>query len=241
MALDSSTRLREEDPYTASWTSVGDTSVVCQRSRFEVDFNRPRSRAVYLCPEDAWGLQVWRERPDPALVRRSLRLYDRFYEMMRAILMDKESRHGGFVVLDLHSYNHRRVGPWAPDGDPESNPDVNIGTGSMDRERWAPVVDRFMGDLRRFDFQGRHLDVRENVKFTGANLAAWAHRTFDRGCVLAIECKKFFMEEWSGRLDHDVHATIRAALASCIPGLRASLEEVLRARPRRLATAQSLP
>ena len=35
-------------------------TVSVTRSRFEADLNRPRDRAVYLTPADAWGHQVWR-------------------------------------------------------------------------------------------------------------------------------------------------------------------------------------
>ncbi len=41
-ALDDATRLREEDPFTDHLTSVGGSTVVAHRSRFEVDLNRPR-------------------------------------------------------------------------------------------------------------------------------------------------------------------------------------------------------
>jgi N-formylglutamate deformylase len=60
IALDEAERLREEDPYTGGWTDIADTGVVVERSRFEVDMNRPRDLAVYLEPERAWGLRVWR-------------------------------------------------------------------------------------------------------------------------------------------------------------------------------------
>ena len=42
------------------------------------------------------------------------------------------------VVFDLHTYNHRRNGPDGPPADPAGNPQVNIGTGTMNRDRWAP-------------------------------------------------------------------------------------------------------
>ena len=129
-----------------------------------------------------------------------------------------------FVVFDLHSYNHRRDGPDASPADPAANPEVNIGTASMDRDRWAPVVDRFISDLRQFDYRGRHLDVRENVKFRGGHFPRWIHQQFpDSGCALAIEFKKFFMDEWSGSLFRADHQAILEALRSTVPGV---IEEV---------------
>src|SRR5688572_26053677 len=79
LALDDRERLREEDPYTGEWAQVAKTQIIGLRSRFEVDFNRPRGQAVYQVPEDAWGLNVWREPPSAELVKASLQEYDVFY------------------------------------------------------------------------------------------------------------------------------------------------------------------
>jgi hypothetical protein len=135
--------------------------------------------------------------------------------------------HNHFVVLDLHSYNHRRSGPAGPEADPVQNPEVNIGTGSLDRTYWAPVVDGFMADLRGFDYLGRRLDVRENVKFTGGHFSRWTHRHFPKSaCVLAVEFKKFFMDEWSGEPDELQIETIGLALRSTVTGILAAIEQL---------------
>lgn len=229
LALDEGERLREEDPHTGAWTNVAETRIVVHNSRFQVDLNRPRERAVYRKPEDAWGLQLWHHEPSEPLVQRSLAEYDAFYAELERVLLGVRRRHPCFVVYDLHSYNHRRAGPEAPAADPEANPEVNVGTGKLDREQWAPVVDRFVRDLSGFDFMGRHLDVRENVKFRGGHLSNWIHQTFaGSACVLAIEFKKFFMDEWTGRLDDDTHEAIDKALRSTVPGVLAALNEVAR-------------
>jgi len=94
----------------------------------------------------------------------------------------------------------------------------------MARERWASIVDRFMADLSSFDFLGRHLDVRENVKFKGGQFSRWIHETFpETGCAIAIEFKKFFMNEWTGKLYHEQFDAIKGALKSTVPGV---LEEL---------------
>ena len=226
LALDDQTRLREEDPFTESWTSIAPTQIVGLRSRFEIDLNRPRNRAVYLTPEDAWGLQVWRHPPSREIVDRSRALFDAFYRTMRHTLRDLTKHHGRVVVLDLHSYNYRRAGPDAPSADPALNPEVNVGTGTMDRRRWARLVDRFLEDLRNFDFLGRRLDVRENIKFFGGNFPAWIHKTFpETVCVLSLEIKKFFMDEWSGEPYYDQIAVIGKALEGTVPGVLEALRE----------------
>jgi N-formylglutamate deformylase len=225
--LTESARLREEDPYTGGFTNVADTRIVARRSRFEFDLNRPRNRAIYLKPEDAWGLPVWKREPSAELVARSIANYDAFYAEAHRVFSEMERRFGRFVVLDLHSYNHRRGGPDAAFDDPQANPEVNIGTGSLDRARWGLLVDRFIGDLAGFDFRGRNLDVRENVKFRGGNLSRWIHENFPASaCCLAVEFKKFFMDEWTGIVDRNEYEVIPQVLASALPGLRESLQKI---------------
>lgn len=225
-ALSDAERFREEDPYTDRWVVVAPTRVIARVSRFEVDLNRFRNEAFYRVPEDAWNLQLWNALPSDAFVERSLSVYDAFYRDLHRICAAKAERHGKFVVLDLHSYNHRRDGSDSPPADPVANPEVNVGTGTMVRARWASLVDRFIQDLRNFDFLGRNLDVRENVKFVGRGLPKWVHTTFpESGCALPIEVKKFFMDEWTGELDDASHDAVRRALQSAVGGV---LEELSR-------------
>ncbi|MFV2032820.1 MAG: N-formylglutamate amidohydrolase, partial [Gammaproteobacteria bacterium] len=100
----------------------------------------------------------------------------------------------------------------------------NVGTGTLNRRLFGGVVDRFIKDLRSFDYLGRHLDVRENVKFTGRQLARWIHDKFPgSACVLSIDFKKFFMDEWTGEADEEQLKAIREALQSTLPGI---LEEL---------------
>jgi len=226
LAIDESTRAREEDPYTDALVKVVPSWIVFRRSRFEVDLNRPKEEAVYMAPEMAWGLQVWKKPLSETEIKRSLEEYDRFYDELYQLLKKIERKYKCFVVFDLHSYNYRRKGPHAPPEDPAKNPDVNVGTGSIDRERCGPIVQRFIHDLRQYDFFGRHLDVRENVKFKGRHLAQWIHRKFPgSACVLAIEFKKFFMDEWTGIADIDVIEEIRKALHSTLPGILEELQK----------------
>ena len=59
----------------------------------------------------------------------------------------------------------------------------------------------FMGDLRDASLGCGPLDARENVVFEGRSLAWWVHDRYPRvGCVLALEFKKTFMDEWTGEL-----------------------------------------
>ncbi len=220
-------RLREEDPYTEAWTTIADTRIIGLRSRFEVDLNRPREKAVYLRPEDAWGLKVWKSELPRAIFMRSLEEYDAFYTETHRILTDLEQQFNRLVVFDLHSYNYRREGADERPADPQSNPEVNIGTGTMDRVRWAPLIDRFIADLRAYSYRSRRLDVRENIKFKGGQFSGWIHKSFPESiCSLAIEFKKFFMDEWTGKPDLTQLEEIRLALQSTVPGVLEELKKL---------------
>ena len=212
-ALDDDTRTREEDPFTNEWLSIAETTIAVTMSRFEVDLNRPREKAVYIDSDDAWGLELWRSELPDDVVERSLQRYDRFYEDLANLCDEVAARHNRFVVLDLHSYNHRRRGPDAPVDAPEDNPEVNVGTGSVDRSVWGGVVDTFCHALSTHPFDGGHLDVRENVRFRGGFMSRWLNdRYAGRGCCLAIEVKKFYMDEWTGQPYESVIVNVGEAL-----------------------------
>jgi N-formylglutamate deformylase len=227
LALGDAQRRYEEDPFTDTWTSIAPTRIVVYRSRFEMDLNRPGEQAVYLEPEDAWGLRVWKTKPPAGVIERSLAQYQAFYRHVHFLLEGLVERFGQVVVFDLHTYNYRRSGADAPPADPQQNPDVNVGTGTMDRRRWAPLVDRFIAELADFDFFGRRLDVRENVRFQGGHFSRWIHQTFPHAvCSLAVEVKKFFMDEWTGDADPQQCDAAREALGAAAVGVLEELEKL---------------
>mgnify|MGYP003530345089 CR=1 FL=1 len=85
----------------------------------------------------------------------SLANYDLFYATAEAVLRRLVATHGRVVVLDVHTYNHRRDGADGPLADADANPEVNVGASTMDRARWAAVVDGFLAELANFDYLGR--------------------------------------------------------------------------------------
>lgn len=221
MSLDEAIRLREEDPYTDRLTDVVPLRVVTCRSRFEVDLNRAREAAIYLQPESAWGLEIWRTDPPAEALAASLEIYDSFYDSMSQVL-DRLALAGRFAVLDIHSYNHRRDGPDEPPAPTATNPDVNIGTGSLDRSRWVNLIDRFAADLSAA--MPLMTSVDENVRFKGGYFSQWIDERYpERGCALAIEFKKTFMNEWNGTLDEERVGRLKGALAATIPGVVSEL------------------
>jgi hypothetical protein len=201
--------------------------VVVHRSRFEVDLNRTREEAVYRESEEAWGLEIIRHPPlGEAIIAGSLAVYDAFYSQL-ALRLDEVAARGPFVVYDVHSYNHRRDGADAAAARGADNPEVNVGTGSLDRDRFGRVVDTFIQSLEATGTTAGPLDVRENIRFRGRQLAAWTHARYpDRGIVLALEFKKTFMDEWTGRVDAARIDELARALADTVPPVQEALQEV---------------
>ena len=216
MALGEADRRREEDPFTGEAVRGVPQHVIAHRSRFEFDLNRDTDNAVYRTPEQSWGLKVWKaEVLDDALVRASLDIHAQYYRMLASLLDGLGARYERFMVIDVHSYNHRRDGP---DRDPtpqEKAPDINIGTFSLPREQWAWLVDPLMEAMAAFDFNGRRLDVRENIAFQGkGEQTRFVHESYPgRGCAIALEFKKFFMDEWSGEPNQQEVAAMRKFIA----------------------------
>jgi N-formylglutamate amidohydrolase len=216
MALSDGDRLREEDPFTGEAARGVPQHVIAHRSRFEFDLNRDTGNAVYQTPAQSWDLQVWEGKElDAELVQGSLDLHAEYYRMLGNLLDGVTARHERFLVLDVHSYNHRRDGP---DGEPMPQakaPDINIGTFSMPREEWAWLVELLMEEMAQFQFNGRRLDVRENIAFQGkGEQTRFIHSRYPgRGCAIALEFKKFFMDEWTGTPDPEEVAAMRDFVA----------------------------
>ena len=209
--LSEAERLREEDPFTGQAIFDVPTHVIAHRSRFEFDLNRGRDEAIYLTSEQSWGLDVWREPPLPDSVERSLAIHAAYYAMLGQLLDGVAGQHERFVLIDVHSYNHRREGPDGPWTAQGQAPDINIGTFSMPREQWAFLLDPLMVAMGSFDFNGRRLDVRENIAFQGkGEQTRFVHQHYPgRGCAIAVEFKKFFMDEWTGVPDSEELSAMR--------------------------------
>lgn len=196
--LNDEERLREEDPFTAKWVNISDNNIVVHHSRFETDVNRPREKAVYVKPEDAWGLNIWKKKLTEEIIHDSLAVFDGFYAEAKKYFDALFLGHKNIVVYDIHSYNYRREAT-DKEADPERNPEINIGTKNMDHGKWQPVVDVLVNSIKNCDYDGRALDVRENIKFKGGYFGQWLYEQYgNKICPISIEFKKFFMDEWTG-------------------------------------------
>ena len=85
----------------------------------------------------------------------------------------------------------------------------------MPRDEWAFLLGPLMEAMAGFDFNGRRLDVRENVAFQGkGEQTRFVHERYPgKGCAIALEFKKFFMDEWSGQPDPAELAAMRRFIA----------------------------
>lgn len=225
LAVAEDVRLREEDPFTGELIAGLPTQLIFHRSRFSVDLNRSREKCIYMKPSDAWNIKVWKKAPSAELAEGSRQIHDRYYEALASTLDGVKSCYGAFVVLDIHSYNHRRAGPNSPPSDADAAPDINIGTASMDRSRWAPVVERFMEFCRSREIMGQRLDVRENVAFQGhGEQTRYIHERYpNAGCAIAVEFKKIFMDEWTGEPNRLWLHELRTLLSDSVPVLEHAL------------------
>jgi len=226
--LHESERLREEDPYTTQWLEISDNTIKVHNSRFEVDVNRPRDKAVYARPEDSWGLHVWKEEVPDEIMEKSLSIYDNFYRQIADHLDQLLLKHEWLIIYDFHSYNFRREGVDRY-ASPEENPEINIGTRNMERQLWGPVVDTLIDCFRTYNFEGRHLDVRENVKFKGGYFSQWIYENYgERVCPLAIEVKKFFMNEWTGEANEEQLKHLKELFISSMLPVRRAAESLFK-------------
>ena len=193
----------EEDPYTELFTQFSSNTIIGRTSRFEVDLNRSFEKCIYKNPKDAWGLKTRKKSPSDLVISQSLKQYHEFYDLAKNHFAHLEKKFGRFFVYDIHSYNHHRKGSNENFDDPKLNPEIIIGTNNMP-EKWFTLVDKIKNNLTSFDYFGRSLDTRINVKFPGGYFSRWIHNNFpESACCIAIEFKKIWMDEWTGEIYAD--------------------------------------
>src|SRR5690606_40371571 len=118
-----------------------------------------------LDPADPWGIRFWNGPLSEDELALSRDEHDRFYSMFTALIEALLARWGCVLLLDIHSYNHRRDGADAAAADPAGNPDIELGVTTLDQSRWGGTARRFAAALRHKPVAGRLPDVRENVRY----------------------------------------------------------------------------
>lgn len=201
-------RLREEDPYTEAFAEAFPNRIIVYTSRFTVDLNRSPEQAIYLKPEDCWGLPVRRQPVSEPLLEELRKDYAQWYSLLDFTLQRLLAKHPFLLVPDLHSFNHRRKGPEAEADPQEQNPDIIIGRNNMPQE-YYPWMEKLRQKLDGQQVKGHKIDCRIDVKFTGGRLSRYVHQTYpDRVLCPAVEFKKIFMDEWTGELDSGFQAEL---------------------------------
>ena len=197
LRLDELQRLREEDPYTATFAELPANQFIVSTSRFQLDINRKLEDSVYLRPEQAWGLQVWKQTPPEGILQTLYADHEQIVQKIEAWIQESIVKHGFFVVLDIHSYNAKRNGP-KDTVDTQANPQINLGT-HYNHPKWQYIVDNFTQSLSEYKLFDEQIDIRENIKFKGGYIAQHLTQKFgEYGCVISIEFRKDFMDEWTG-------------------------------------------
>ena len=221
MLLSEQERAREEDPYTVFMIAgLPVTKVNVSSSRFQLDLNRVIERAIYEKPEDAWGLNVWKALPEDEKQRLHSD-YGLFYDAIKSLLEDTIKNHGYFVILDVHTYNHRRDDAFT-EADAEANPEINMGT-FYNEQHWKG----FCSAYTRF-MVSQNFDARENVKFKGGAFAQWVIKNYgNKGCVLSIEFKKVFMDEWTGIANLPHLVRLQNLLSASVDFLNSEIKKYL--------------
>jgi N-formylglutamate amidohydrolase len=216
LLLDETQRFREEDPYTSYMAAIPASQAIVSSSRFQCDFNRPPEQAIYKKPGDAWGLRVWRGPLPDYLQLQLIDYYHAFYKKMKMLIETTLKKFEQAVLLDIHSYNHRRKNPYET-AEAASHPEINLGT-AYNEKKWRPLCEKMLHYLAHCQINGSHPDVRENIIFKGGWLARWAIKNYgDRICTFSLEFKKTFMDEWTGRGYWEHILDIQKALAGSIP------------------------
>ena len=116
---------------------------------------------------------------------------------------------------------------------------IGWNTYDTDDARWAAVQAREAAADGHFVYAVRTTGVyaqpssmarlprRENVAFQGrGEQTRFIHSEFPAsGCAIAVEFKKFFMDEWTGEPDGEALDAARAMIRSTLPLLEETLEE----------------
>ncbi|MBD1428407.1 MULTISPECIES: N-formylglutamate amidohydrolase [Sphingobacterium] len=199
IALTDTERLREEDPYTAAIADLPINQFIVDTSRFQLDLNRDLENAVYLHPDQAWGLNVFRANLPSNYLLELYREHQSIYYIIERHLSTTIKKFGYFIIFDIHSYNAKRKST-SEEVDEQANPQINLGT-YYNHEKWRGLIDEMSASFQKLKLDNKKIDVRENVKFKGGNLAQHIINQYgELGCVISIEFRKDFMDEWTGKV-----------------------------------------
>lgn len=199
IAINPSERLREEDPHTARIANLPINQFIVETSRFQLDLNRDIENAVYLRPEQSWGLNAFNSNLPSNYLSELYKQHQSIYYTIERHISTTIKKFGYFIILDIHSYNAKRESE-DENINMELNPQINLGT-YYNRQKWRDLIDEMSEAIKKSTLFDEKIDVRENIKFKGGNLAQHLLSQYgELGCVISIEFRKDFMNEWTGEV-----------------------------------------
>ena len=217
-------RYREEDPGTKKFIQDFPIQIIALDSRFEYDLNRSGDRAIYLTPDMAWGLKVWKRPLTRHEINTSLAKHREFHQLMD-IVTDFLVRHNERAfIFDIHSYCYQREErvPWYID----KQPVINLGTEAISQNIFNESIKKLFYHLSQISVDGRLISVAENEVFKGGYLARrLCARNNDQLAVFAIEFKKIFMDEWSGEFHHSLFETLVQEFSQAMKNFLSGIHE----------------
>jgi N-formylglutamate amidohydrolase len=227
LAVSEEDRYREEDPYTERFIAHFPIRIHALDSRYEYELNRNPYRVLYDFDKPQWGRKVWKRKVREDEYQRSLLKHREFHALLEMVGRYLLEHYKHALLFDMHSYCYQREKKqsWQED----KRPEINIGTGTVNREIFGPAITCFKGHLGRTRILGQPLRIAENEIFSGGYLSRHLSRIYhERLLVLAIEYKKIFMDEWTGelypdvldKLVHDFNWAVDRAVEICLPDLR---------------------
>ena len=203
LAVSEEDRHREEDPFMDRFISDFPIRICGRDSRFEYDLNRNPYRALYDYDKPQWGLKVWNREVTEEERLRSIKKHREFHALLEMVCRYLLQQHKYALLFDMHAYCYQREKKqtWQED----ERPEINIGTGAVNREIFEPAITCFKSNLRRTRIHDHPLGISENEIFFGGYLSRHLSRIFnERLLVVALEYKKIFMDEWTGELYPDI-------------------------------------
>ncbi len=185
-ALDDKARLYEEDPHTDELIVSMPITFIANDSRYEYDLNRAPENCIY---ENAWGKDVWHTPLSAIDTALSMAKYYAFYAVLQALIDKIQTKYGGCLIYDIHSYNHLRM-------ETSNTPVFNIGTEQLDTEKWQRIIKHWVETLNACSLPNMNARAAENEVFYGRGyLAGFVKQHFTNTLVLPTEVKKVFMDE----------------------------------------------
>lgn len=186
-------RLREEDPGTDRFLINFPIQIKAIDSRYEYDLNREPERAIY---DIAWEVEVWKSSLSASERDISLAKHKEFHRLMNIVAQYLIRLNGFGIILDIHSFNYRRQNE-----NEDIKPDINIGTAAVNRSVFGKLIEDFILRLKHITINGKFLRVAENDIFSGGYLSRRiSSEYYDNILVLAVEFKKIYMDEWTGKI-----------------------------------------